>query len=222
MLRSSGTVRLAARAACAATWPPNSRGRRIVAARVHAAEDVAVELLEVEHVQQLGDVARLGFAPFGRPSCRHRRNRRRHHRRDPGVMPPDGTRCDGRSERGDRGYPVGPGPGPLEWSAPPGSNVASSPNRPRNCTPIGRPAAFHHKGTDIAGLPVKLAMTPEVATVRPPRSRMRRRRARRGRRDLADARRRLRQRGREHGVEPFEEEGAIRRDSRWSSSTAMR
>ncbi len=69
MLRSSATVRLAARAACAATWPPNSRGRRDVAARVQPAEDVAVELLEVEHLEQLGDVAGLGFAPLHRIRC---------------------------------------------------------------------------------------------------------------------------------------------------------
>jgi hypothetical protein len=33
---------------------------------VLAAEDVAVELLDVEEVQELGDVARLRFAPFDR------------------------------------------------------------------------------------------------------------------------------------------------------------
>ena len=66
MLRSSGTVRLAARAACAATWPPNSRGRRTSPPRVDAPEDVAVELLEIEHGQELGDVARLGLARLDR------------------------------------------------------------------------------------------------------------------------------------------------------------
>lgn len=39
-------------------------------------------------------------------------------------------------------------------------SVASSPNRPRKCTPIGRPSSFHHSGTDIAGLPVRLATMP--------------------------------------------------------------
>ena len=49
-----------------------------VAGRVHAAEDVAVELLEVEHGQELGDVARLGFAPLDRSRrVVHGRNRRR-------------------------------------------------------------------------------------------------------------------------------------------------
>src|SRR6266566_1486326 len=39
-------------------------------------------------------------------------------------------------------------------------SAASSPNRPRKCTPIGRPSSFHQSGTDIAGLPVRLATTP--------------------------------------------------------------
>ena len=38
--------------------------------------------------------------------------------------------------------------------------VASSPNLPRTCTPIGRPSSFHQSGTDIAGLPVRLATMP--------------------------------------------------------------
>ena len=41
------------------------------------------------------------------------------------------------------------------------SSVASPPNRPRKCTPTGRPSSFHHSGTDIAGCPVMLAITPE-------------------------------------------------------------
>ena len=44
-------------------------------------------------------------------------------------------------------------------------SVASSPNRPRKCTPIGRPSPFHYSGTDIAGLPVRLATTPAWRTV---------------------------------------------------------
>ncbi len=41
-------------------------GSALVAARVEAAEDVAVELLEVEDPQELGDVARLRFAAIAR------------------------------------------------------------------------------------------------------------------------------------------------------------
>ena len=37
------------------------------------------------------------------------------------------------------------------------NNVASSPNRPRKWTPIGKPSAFQKSGTDIAGLPVAFA-----------------------------------------------------------------
>ncbi len=40
------------------------------------------------------------------------------------------------------------------------NSVASSPYRPRKCTPTGRPDPFHDNGTDIAGLPVMLATTP--------------------------------------------------------------
>ena len=48
--------------------------------------------------------------------------------------------------------------------------LAWSPNRPRKCTPMGTSIGVPHSGTDIAGLPVMLAITPEYATVRPPRS----------------------------------------------------
>ena len=48
-------------------------------------------------------------------------------------------------------------------------NVASSPKRPRTCTPIGRPSAVQVIGTDMAGLPARLATTAEWATVWPPR-----------------------------------------------------
>ena len=39
-------------------------------------------------------------------------------------------------------------------------SLASSPKRPRTCTPIGIPSSFHQSGTDIAGLPVRLATMP--------------------------------------------------------------
>jgi len=39
-------------------------------------------------------------------------------------------------------------------------SVASSPKRPRKCTPIGRPSSFHQSGTDIAGLPVRFVPKP--------------------------------------------------------------
>src|SRR5215831_756502 len=48
--------------------------------------------------------------------------------------------------------------------------VASSPNRPRKCTPTGRPSGLHQSGTDIAGFPVMLATTAGYATVLPPTS----------------------------------------------------
>ena len=96
MLRSSGTVRLAARAACAATWPPKRRGRRSSPAGFTPTEDVAVQLLEVEHGQELGDVARLRLAPLDR--CRrvvHAGNRRRRGR-VPGLRI---VGSDGREQR---------------------------------------------------------------------------------------------------------------------------
>ena len=63
-----------------------------VAARVEAAEDVAVELLEVEHLQQLGDVARLRFAPIDRiRRVVHAGNRRPAARGAPALRRPVGV-----------------------------------------------------------------------------------------------------------------------------------
>ena len=60
--RSSGTVRLAARAACAATWPPKSRGRRTSPLGFRPRKMSRSSSSRSSTLQQLGDVAGLGFA----------------------------------------------------------------------------------------------------------------------------------------------------------------
>ncbi len=72
----------------------------------------------------------------------------------PALAARSGPRCD--HGRADSSWPARR------------NRVTSSPYRPRKWTPIGRPASFQKRGTDIAGLPVRFATTPAYATVLPP------------------------------------------------------
>ena len=103
MLRSSGTVSLGGAGRLRRDLPAEEARPAHVALGVHAAEDVTVELLEVEHAQELGDVAGLGFAPLDRSRrVVHGGNRRPQHAALPATTSltrRDSSRCSTSAAR---------------------------------------------------------------------------------------------------------------------------